>query len=118
MKSSNTIKLVLTTRLQTLNFAYLQPKTKTFAEVLLTTVILQSQKRSSGERDTKALLDVFEKVTDAPQMARGLQYFLETVVKKGDVAGSKSERETVRWGCSQAVDALTATVASAVVEED
>ncbi|KAJ9649012.1 suppressor of glycerol defect [Coniosporium tulheliwenetii] len=104
--------------LQTLNFVYLQPKTKTFAEVLLTTVILQSQKRSSREKDTKALLDVFEKVNDVPQMARGLQYFLEKVVKKGDVAGSKSERETVRWGCSQAVDALTTTVASTVVEED
>lgn len=49
-------------------------------------------------------------------MARGLQYFLTKTVSKADIAASKSERETVRWGCKTAVDALT-VLATAKVEE-
>ncbi|KAL2358413.1 hypothetical protein BJ546DRAFT_1023096 [Cryomyces antarcticus] len=92
------------TVLKTLNFAYLQPKTKTFMEVLFVTVILQTQKQSTGGRSERALLDVVMNVKDAPAMARGLQYFLKKVVSKADVAGSKAERETVRWGCRVATD--------------
>ncbi|TKA79663.1 hypothetical protein B0A49_01413 [Cryomyces minteri] len=102
--------------LKTLNFAYLQPKTKTFMEVLFVTVILQTQKQSTGGRSERALLDVVMNVKDAPAMARGLQYFLKKVVSKADVVGSKAERETVRWGCKVATDALT-VLASAKRED-
>ncbi|KAK5171637.1 hypothetical protein LTR04_000340 [Oleoguttula sp. CCFEE 6159] len=104
------------TVLKTLNFAYLQPKTKTFMEVLFVTVILQTQKQSTGGRSERALLDVVMNVKDAPAMARGLQYFLKKVVSKADVAGSKAERETVRWGCRVATDGLT-VLASAKIED-
>ncbi|KAF2495733.1 hypothetical protein BU16DRAFT_562000 [Lophium mytilinum] len=104
------------TSLKILNFTYLQPKTKTFVEVLLNTIILQSQKHAGDQRDAKGLLDLFSKVGEAPQMARGLQYFLKRVVSKGEIAGNKSERETVRWACRLVVEALT-DLATGKVEE-
>jgi len=94
----------------------LQPKTRTFAEVLLITVILQTQKKGSNGRDERALLEVIMRVNDAPQMATGLRYFLKKVVSKSDLAGSKSDRDTVRWGCGVAADALVA-LSSAGLEE-
>lgn len=104
------------TCLKTLNFAYLQPKTKTFVEILLITVILQSQKRSSGSRDEKSLLNIFRIVGEAPQMARGLQYFIKKVVRKADIAGSKSERDTIRWASSKVVESLTNLATAELVE--
>jgi len=102
--------------IKTLNFAYLQPKTKTFVEILLITVILQSQKRSSGSRDEKSLLNIFRMVEEAPQMARGLQYFIKKVVSKADIAGGKSERDTVRWASSKVVESLTNLATTKLVE--
>ena len=102
--------------IKTLNFAYLQPKTKTFVEILLITVILQSQKRSSGRRDEKSLLNIFGIVGEAPQMARGLQYFIKKVVSKADIAGGKSERDTVRWASSKVVELLTNLATAELVE--
>jgi nucleolar MIF4G domain-containing protein 1 len=45
-------------------------------------------------------------VRGVPQMAIGLMYFLRRVVSKTDVAGGKAEKDTVRWGCRVAGDAL------------
>ncbi|EKG17772.1 MIF4G-like type 3 [Macrophomina phaseolina MS6] len=99
---------------QTLNFAYLQPKTTAFVEVLLSTLILRSQKTKKGKntadsgRDEEALLDIVMRgAREAPQMARGLQYFFKKVVSKGEAAGNKADRETVRWGAGVAADGLT-----------
>lgn len=58
------------------------------------------------------------KVQEAPQMARGLQYFLKKVVSGTDIAGGEAERETVRWGCKIAVEALDTIVVSEVVVDD
>ncbi|KAH7064726.1 hypothetical protein B0J12DRAFT_560603 [Macrophomina phaseolina] len=100
--------------LKTLNFAYLQPKTTAFVEVLLSTLILRSQKTKKGKntadsgRDEEALLDIVMRgAREAPQMARGLQYFFKKVVSKGEAAGNKADRETVRWGAGVAADGLT-----------
>lgn len=62
------------------------------------------------------MVDTFSKVGEAPQMARGLQYFLKKIVSKGEIAGNKAERETVRWACKLVVEALT-DIAMAKVEE-
>jgi nucleolar MIF4G domain-containing protein 1 len=97
-----------------LNFGYLQPKTTTFLEVLLTSTILQTQKKSGEAHDEGSLLQVFSKVADAPQMARGLQYFLKKVVSKADIAGSKSEKRIVRWGCG-VLDGLLSSIEPPVV---
>lgn len=107
--------------LKTLNFAYLQPKSKTFVELLLITVIQQSQKAKSGakkskkgkkdqdgesERDEKALIDIFLRTRETPQIAKGLIFFLRKVVAKTDIVSSSKEQKLVKWGCSAAVDAL------------
>ncbi|KAI9779678.1 MAG: suppressor of glycerol defect [Peltula sp. TS41687] len=109
------------TILKVLNFAYLQTKTRTFVELLLITIILLSQRQagisSHKQRDEKSLVDMFVKVGDHPSLARGLQFFLKTVVSKTDVAGGKAEKETVRWGCKVAGNVLTSIVASVVVTE-
>jgi nucleolar MIF4G domain-containing protein 1 len=59
---------------------------------------------------------VFSIVKEAPQMARGLQYFLKKAVSRGEIAGNKSERETVRWACKLVSEMLT-DIATAKVEE-
>lgn len=103
------------TCLKTLNFAYLQPKTKTFVEILVVTIILQSQK-SSGNRDEKSLLNIFRAVEEAPQMIRGLQYFVKKVVSKADIAGDKSERETVRWASDKVTELMTNSATAELLE--
>ncbi|PLB45781.1 hypothetical protein P170DRAFT_458039 [Aspergillus steynii IBT 23096] len=104
--------------LKTLNFAYLQPKTSTFAELLLITAIQQSQKSKRGKtkkekkagaedeaRDEQALMEIFLRTRDTPQVIKGLMYFLRKVVSKSDIVSEK-EQKVVRWGCKVAVDAL------------
>lgn len=41
-----------------------------------------------------------------PEMVKGLLYFLKRTVSKSDVAGTQADRETVKWGCRVARDAL------------
>lgn len=105
------------TSLKNLNFPYLQPKTKTFVEVLLVTTILESQKGSKDKRNNKALLEVFVEVDQAPEMIAGLQYFMKKIVVKSDIVG-KGEKETVAWGCKAVMDMLTRILASTTMDED
>lgn len=105
------------TSLKNLNFPYLQPKTKTFVEVLLVTTILESQKGSKDKRNNKALLEVFVEVDQAPEMIAGLQYFMKKVVIKTDIV-EKGEKETVAWGCKAVMDMLTRVLATTTMEED
>ncbi|KAJ5469653.1 hypothetical protein N7539_009271 [Penicillium diatomitis] len=105
--------------LKNLNFAYLQPKTKTFVELLVISVIQQSQKQkksskrnqiksdSDDARDEEALMQTFLRVQETPQAAKGLIYFIRKVVAKTDLVSEK-EQKLVRWGCNVAVDALKA----------
>lgn len=84
---------------------------------MLITVIVHSQRASETKRDEKALMDIFMKTKDTSQVARGLQYFLKKVVSNTDVAGGKAEKQTVRWGCKVAGDALTVIASTKVSEE-
>ncbi|OOQ85011.1 nuclear protein [Penicillium brasilianum] len=102
--------------LKNLNFAYLQPKTKTFVELLIISIIQQSQKTkkkkkskstSDDAKDEESLMQIFLRVQDAPQAAKGLIYFIRKVVAKTDLVTEK-EQKLVRWGCNVAVDALKA----------
>ncbi|EPS26782.1 hypothetical protein PDE_01721 [Penicillium oxalicum 114-2] len=105
--------------LKNLNFAYLQPKTKTFVELLIISVIQQSQKQkksskkkqaksdSTDTRDEETLMQIFLRVQETPQAAKGLIYFIRKVVAKTDLVTEKEEK-LVRWGCNVAVDALKA----------
>ncbi|KAF7587713.1 suppressor of glycerol defect [Aspergillus hancockii] len=108
--ADNTLTLGI---LRTLNFAYLQPKSKTFVELLLITVIQQSQKRkrtksqkkSEDEKDEKPLMEIFLRTRETPQIVKGLIYFLRKVVAKSDIVTAK-EQKIVKWGCAVAVDTL------------
>ncbi|KAF1945794.1 dihydrolipoyl dehydrogenase [Clathrospora elynae] len=96
------------TSLKNLNFPYLQPKTKTFVEVLLVTTILESLKasRTKDKRDERVVREVFVEVDQAPEMITGLQFFLKKTVSKTEIV-EKAEKETVRWACKSIIDMLT-----------
>ena len=94
--------------LKNLNLAFLQPRTRTFVELLLTTVIIESQKSYGDHRNEANLLEIFLRPKEMAEMASSLRYFLKKVVSKSDIAGSRQDRDTVKWGCKMASDALAA----------
>ncbi|KAJ5769175.1 hypothetical protein N7520_003734 [Penicillium odoratum] len=106
--------------LKNLNFAYLQPKTRTFVEVMLITIIQQSQKSKKARKnkklagseepvkDEESLMQICMRVQDAPHVAKGLIFFIRKVVSKTDILESEKDQKLVRWGCNVAVDALKA----------
>lgn len=105
------------TCLKNLNFPYLQPKTKTFVEIMLVTAILETQKGTKDDKKETALLQTFVEVDQAPEMVAGLQFFLKKVVSKTDIV-EKSEKETVKWGCKAAISVLNRILATMTLEED
>jgi nucleolar MIF4G domain-containing protein 1 len=105
------------TCLKNLNFPYLQPKTKTFVEIIIVTAILESQKGAKGDKKETALLQTFVEVDQAPEMVAGLQFFLKKVVSKTDIV-EKSEKETVKAGCKAVISVLNRVLATTTLEED
>jgi nucleolar MIF4G domain-containing protein 1 len=106
------------TSLKPLNFAYLKPKTRTFIEILLVTVIVESQKGAKGGRDEKSLLSIFINTDTALGMVPGLQYFIKKVISKTDITANKAEKETVKWACKVVSGLLTRLMATTAFEED
>jgi len=98
--------------LKNLNLGFLQPKTKIFMEVLLISVLLQSQRQSDTKRDETAVVNVMLRIKETPQLITGLQYFLRKVVSKTDIAGGKKEKATVKWACKVSLETLQALVHS------
>ncbi|KAK4041001.1 hypothetical protein C8A01DRAFT_45727 [Parachaetomium inaequale] len=72
--------------LKRLNLLYLQKKARDFVEVMLVNVLLECQ---ANERPEAAIAKVFGGVEAAPELARGLQYFLKKVIRKSDLAESR-----------------------------
>lgn len=115
--ADNTLTLGI---LKTLNFAYLQPKTKTFVELLIISIIQQSQTQQHGKkkskknkdderdegRNEKALMDIFVRTQETPHITKALIYFIRKVVAKTDIVPSEKDLKVVKWGCKVAVDAL------------
>lgn len=108
--------------LKSLNFTYMQPKTTTFSEVLLTTIFLQAHKKANLRGSDKAASKVaFEKIVkDAfvqagsrPEMVQSLRYFLESTIVHAGLANGKTERKAVKNGCEHAVQALVESAANA-----
>ena len=62
-------------------------------------------------------MNIFLKLKTVPEMVRGLQYFMKKVVSRTDVAGSKMDAATVKWGCKVAGETLGALVAGRVEED-
>jgi nucleolar MIF4G domain-containing protein 1 len=94
--------------LRNFNLSYLQPRTKTFMEVLFITALLSCQKKSENKRDEQAVVNILMKIKDASQLVTGVRYFLNNVVSKTDIAGGKEEKATVKWACKVASDTLEA----------
>jgi nucleolar MIF4G domain-containing protein 1 len=103
--------------LKNLSLSYLQPKTKTFIEVLFITLLLQSQKQAGAGRDEQAVVNIFLKLKDAPELIRGVQYFLKKVVSKSDITGGKEQQATVKWACKVAAGVLQELVAAGTTDE-
>jgi nucleolar MIF4G domain-containing protein 1 len=106
------------TSLKTLNFAYLQPKTNTFTEVLLTRILIKMMKISKGSKWELSVNEVFSKAQEVPNMVQGLRYFMQKVVRKAEIATGKKERKAVKDGCVAAIEALTTHVARDDGSED
>lgn len=84
---------------------------------MLVTTIVHSQQDTGGSRNEKALMDIFLKPKEISEMAGGLRYFLKKVVSKTDVAGSRMDNETVKWGCRVASDALSVMATRTIPEK-
>ncbi|WEW60171.1 suppressor of glycerol defect [Emydomyces testavorans] len=103
--------------LKTLDFLYLQPRTKSFVELLLITIMQQTQQKAlrkqqkargfeDGGFDEKKLVDVFLKLQDAPQVVPGLIYFIRKAFAKSGVLTLKQDKKLLKWGCRLALDTL------------
>jgi nucleolar MIF4G domain-containing protein 1 len=109
------------TCLKMLNFTYMQPKTRTFCEVLLTTIFLQAQKKAAAKGDKAASKLAFEQIVkeafvqagSRPEMVASLRYFIETTIANAELANGKTERKAVKNGCEHAVQALVESAAKA-----
>ena len=91
------------TVLKNLNFAYLQPKTRMFLEIMLTTVIVGEPQPTQGQLSPS---EIFSRAHDVPEMVQGLRYFVEMVIAKSDVVG-KGQRKALSVGCKKVFDVLT-----------
>lgn len=100
--------------LKGLHIACLPGLVQDFVELLFITIILHSQRDLINSRDEAGLIEIFLKPKEISDMAQGLRYFLKRVVSKTDIVGGRADRETVKWGCKVARDALKAASASAV----
>ncbi|KAL6707542.1 hypothetical protein ACN47E_003891 [Coniothyrium glycines] len=110
-------KALSITSLKNLNFPYLQPRTKSFVEVLLITAILESMRPAKDMRNERVVREVFVEVDQAPEMIAGLQFFLKRVVRKTDIV-EQEERETVRWACKSIMEMLTRILATTTMHDD
>ena len=70
------------------------------------TVILHSQKATDKSRDEDKLVGIFAQAGSNTALSKGLLYFLKMTVSKTDIADSKVDLETIKWGCRVARDVL------------
>ncbi|KAK3906259.1 hypothetical protein C8A05DRAFT_40925 [Staphylotrichum tortipilum] len=100
--AGNTLGVIV---LKRLNLLYLQKKTRDFVEIMLVNVLLECQ---GNERPEEAVTKVFGGVEAAPDLARGLQYFLKKVERDlviigggvaGYVAAIKAGQEGMKVTC-------------------
>jgi len=85
------------TILKTLNWAYLQPPTKSFLEILFTTVLAENE---------WGLNVVFSNVSDGVELVRGVLHFIKKTMKHGGIAAGDEEKAAVKKGCMIAVEML------------
>jgi nucleolar MIF4G domain-containing protein 1 len=62
---------------------------------------------TSSQKAEQALSNIFSKANQAPQMVRGLQFFLKNVVSKGGIADGYAEKEFIKKSCARLEEVLT-----------
>jgi nucleolar MIF4G domain-containing protein 1 len=105
--------------IQTLNFAYLQVKTKSFLEVMILTALKTVQQRSEKIKgdSTAAIVGLFSKAKDTPQVLAGLQYFLTKEVSVSEFAANAAEKKNLKLALRTATDTLALLSSSTVLAE-
>ena len=83
---------------------------------MIIAIILQTQKGVGDSSDESRLTEIFVQANGNAGLAQGLQRFLKKTVSRTDVAGTKADSETVRWGCRVARNALDAVVSANTIE--
>ena len=83
---------------------------------MIIAIILQTQKGVGDSSDESRLTEIFVQANGNAGLAQGLQRFLKKTVSRTDVAGTKADSETVRWGCRVARNALDAVVSANTME--
>lgn len=89
--------------LKVLNLALLKEQATTFLEVMLIAVMTGSIQKSPPSE--KALLDIFSRAGDSPQLVKPLQYFIKKKLRKSDLVAER-DREILKRGCRIATDTL------------
>lgn len=104
--------------LKCLNLPYLQAKTKAFVEVLVMTAFIEAHRQGKDGVDiSKAVIErIMGSVADAPELSRGMLWFIKKVVRKSDLAGGKEEGKRLKKACTIAVEALEVARVQGVVE--
>ena len=106
--------------LKYLNLTQVQPQTRMFLEILMTSAILRCQQDAKDSRNEKSLLNVLvepKELQAIPGLAEGMRYFLKEILKRTDVVSSKADKETVKWACSVACEALAALKTKSLIDE-
>lgn len=97
---------------QVLDFAYLQSKTKSFLEILLSTAFRELSKRSRNEGADQSTFDsaiasMLNRAKDVPQVITGLHYFLSKEANMSDIASSSSERKVLKSASKTSIVVLS-----------
>ena len=82
---------------------YLQPKTKTFLEVMLVTAFqsIDKQCKSEDARE-KLMVDVFSKTKDIPQLTTGLQYFIPKTLMSSNLSNTPKAKKSLKRNAENA----------------
>lgn len=106
--------------LKCLSLPYLQAKARAFVEVLLITALLECSKaEKAGQDDTETAIGrMVASLKDAPELSRGLQWFIKKVIRKSDLAGSKGDAKKLKSACTMADRALEAIQLAEVVDDE
>lgn len=104
--------------LKCLNLPYLQTKARAFVEVLLITALLECVKTQSADDAEIAIGKMVASIKEAPELSRGMRWFVKKVVRKSDLAGGKGELKKLKRACTIADEALKALQAAEAVGDE
>ncbi|USW56069.1 Putative MIF4G-like, type 3, initiation factor eIF-4 gamma, MA3 [Septoria linicola] len=94
------------TILKPLPFMALSVKARIFAEVLITTLLILLRKKHGKEAFGRQVEECFGQAHAVPDMVKGLDWFLESVIAESEIPANKKEKKVVAQGVEYAVEAL------------